>query len=128
MARVRMIEPDDADPETRRVYDGVLRQWADRIVRFITAPERNLDLPLDIRGTAFQARVWRALQKIPLGKTASYAEIAAKEKLDLESRNAIQSLEAVRTEAFQLNYTKAADIAAVSRCFGRITLAPIPGP
>jgi len=57
--------------------DAGLKQWADRIVRFITAPEQNLDLPLDIRGTAFQARVWRALQKIPLGKTASYAEIAA---------------------------------------------------
>jgi AraC family transcriptional regulator, regulatory protein of adaptative response / methylated-DNA-[protein]-cysteine methyltransferase len=57
--------------------DGGLRQWADRIVRFITAPGENLDLPLDIRGTAFQARVWRALQKIPLGKTASYAEVAA---------------------------------------------------
>jgi len=57
--------------------DAGLRQWADRIVRFITAPERNLDLPLDIRGTAFQARVWRALRKIPLGKTASYTEIAA---------------------------------------------------
>ena len=56
--------------------DGGLRQWADRIVRFITAPGENLDLPLDIRGTAFQARVWRALQKIPLGKTMSYAEIA----------------------------------------------------
>jgi AraC family transcriptional regulator of adaptative response/methylated-DNA-[protein]-cysteine methyltransferase len=54
-----------------------LRGWADRIVRFITAPGENLDLPLDIRGTAFQARVWRALQKIPLGKTASYSEIAA---------------------------------------------------
>jgi AraC family transcriptional regulator, regulatory protein of adaptative response / methylated-DNA-[protein]-cysteine methyltransferase len=57
--------------------DAGLKQWADRIVRFITAPEQNLDLPLDIRGTAFQARVWRALQKIPLGKTASYSEIAA---------------------------------------------------
>jgi AraC family transcriptional regulator, regulatory protein of adaptative response / methylated-DNA-[protein]-cysteine methyltransferase len=57
--------------------DAGLKEWADRIVRFITAPEQNLDLPLDIRGTAFQARVWRALQKIPLGKTASYAEIAA---------------------------------------------------
>ena len=54
-----------------------LRGWADRIVRFITAPGENLDLPLDIRGTAFQARVWRALQKIPLGKTASYSESAA---------------------------------------------------
>ncbi|MRD47144.1 type IV pilus secretin PilQ [Caenimonas koreensis] len=39
-------------------------------------------------------------------------EIAAKEKLDLESRVAIQSLESVRTQSFQLNYTKAADIAA----------------
>ncbi|MEJ6021856.1 type IV pilus secretin PilQ [Ramlibacter sp. PS4R-6] len=39
-------------------------------------------------------------------------EIAAKEKIDLESRAQIQSLEPVRTEAFQLNYTKAADIAA----------------
>jgi AraC family transcriptional regulator, regulatory protein of adaptative response / methylated-DNA-[protein]-cysteine methyltransferase len=58
--------------------DAGLKEWADRIVRFITAPEHNLDLPLDIRGTAFQARVWRALQKIPLGKTASYTEIAAR--------------------------------------------------
>jgi type II secretory pathway component HofQ len=39
-------------------------------------------------------------------------EIAAKEKLDLESKAAIQSLEPLRTQAFQLNYTKAADIAA----------------
>jgi type IV pilus assembly protein PilQ len=39
-------------------------------------------------------------------------EIAAKEKLDLEARNTIQSLEQVRTQSFQLNYTKAADIAA----------------
>ena len=54
-----------------------LKDWADRVVRFITAPDHNLDLPLDIQGTAFQARVWRALQKIPLGKTATYTEIAA---------------------------------------------------
>jgi AraC family transcriptional regulator, regulatory protein of adaptative response / methylated-DNA-[protein]-cysteine methyltransferase len=57
--------------------DAALKQWAGRIVRFITAPDSNLDLPLDIRGTAFQARVWRALQKIPLGRTATYSEIAA---------------------------------------------------
>src|SRR5207244_10526587 len=40
------------------------------------APARSLDLPLDVRGTAFQRRVWQALRKIPAGKTASYAEIA----------------------------------------------------
>ena len=56
--------------------DAGLREWAERVVRFITAPSHNLDLPLDIRGTAFQARVWRALQKIPLGRTATYSEIA----------------------------------------------------
>ncbi len=56
--------------------DPGLRDWAERIVRFVTAPSHNLDLPLDIRGTAFQARVWRALQKIPLGRTATYSEIA----------------------------------------------------
>jgi AraC family transcriptional regulator of adaptative response/methylated-DNA-[protein]-cysteine methyltransferase len=57
--------------------EASLKDWADRIVHFITAPDRNLDLPLDIQGTAFQARVWRALQKIPFGRTASYTEIAA---------------------------------------------------
>lgn len=56
--------------------DPGLGEWADRVVRFITDPGHTLDLPLDIRGTAFQARVWRALQKIPLGHTASYSEIA----------------------------------------------------
>ncbi len=56
--------------------DPGLKDWAERIVRFITAPGHTLDLPLDIRGTAFQTRVWRALQKIPLGRTATYSEIA----------------------------------------------------
>jgi AraC family transcriptional regulator of adaptative response/methylated-DNA-[protein]-cysteine methyltransferase len=56
--------------------DWQLRDWAERIVQFIAAPSPLLDLPLDIRGTAFQAQVWRALQKIPLGQTRSYAEIA----------------------------------------------------
>jgi AraC family transcriptional regulator of adaptative response/methylated-DNA-[protein]-cysteine methyltransferase len=57
--------------------DATLTRWAERIVRFITAPGEQPDLPLDIRGTAFQARVWRALQKVPPGRTATYSEIAA---------------------------------------------------
>jgi AraC family transcriptional regulator of adaptative response/methylated-DNA-[protein]-cysteine methyltransferase len=57
--------------------DAALTGWAQRIVQFITRPEAQPDLPLDIRGTAFQALVWRALQKIPPGRTASYGEIAA---------------------------------------------------
>ncbi len=47
-----------------------------QVVGFVEAPRLGLGLPLDIRGTAFQQRVWKALQRIPAGKTASYAEIA----------------------------------------------------
>ncbi|MFI5317668.1 MAG: bifunctional DNA-binding transcriptional regulator/O6-methylguanine-DNA methyltransferase Ada [Myxococcota bacterium] len=54
-----------------------LRSWLEQIAALIASPERALELPLDVRGTAFQAQVWRALQRIPLGSTASYAEIAA---------------------------------------------------
>ena len=46
------------------------------VVAFVEAPSVGLDLPLDIRGTAFQERVWRALRNIRPGDTASYAEIA----------------------------------------------------
>jgi AraC family transcriptional regulator, regulatory protein of adaptative response / methylated-DNA-[protein]-cysteine methyltransferase len=47
-----------------------------RVVGFVETPRIGLDLPLDIRGTAFQRRVWRALQEIPVGETVSYAEVA----------------------------------------------------
>ncbi|HEY5909731.1 MAG TPA: bifunctional DNA-binding transcriptional regulator/O6-methylguanine-DNA methyltransferase Ada [Verrucomicrobiae bacterium] len=47
-----------------------------RVVRFLDAPKEGLSLPLDIRGTAFQRRVWQALQAIPPGKTLSYQAIA----------------------------------------------------
>ncbi|OYV33195.1 MAG: bifunctional transcriptional activator/DNA repair enzyme protein Ada [Acidocella sp. 20-61-6] len=48
-----------------------------RVVGFVQAPSVGLDLPLDIRGTAFQRRVWQALRQIPPGQTATYREIAA---------------------------------------------------
>ena len=47
-----------------------------RVVGFVETPAIGLDLPLDVRGTAFQQRVWQALQEIPVGETVSYAEIA----------------------------------------------------
>ena len=47
-----------------------------RVVGFVEAPGVGLDLPLDVRGTAFQQRVWQALRQIPAGSTASYSEIA----------------------------------------------------
>jgi len=47
-----------------------------KVISFIEDPAKGLDLPLDVRGTAFQHRVWDALRRIPIGSTASYAEIA----------------------------------------------------
>lgn len=47
------------------------------VVGFVQDPRLGLDLPLDVAGTAFQQRVWRALRGIPVGETATYAEIAA---------------------------------------------------
>jgi AraC family transcriptional regulator of adaptative response/methylated-DNA-[protein]-cysteine methyltransferase len=56
--------------------DRAFEQWMAKVVGCVEAPELGLDLPLDVRGTAFQQRVWQALQKIPAGSTASYTEIA----------------------------------------------------
>ena len=50
-----------------------------KVLAFLEDPHRNgLDLPLDIQGTAFQRRVWLALQEIPPGATVSYADIASR--------------------------------------------------
>lgn len=56
--------------------DAAFEQLVAQVVGFVEAPALGLDLPLDIRGTAFQQRVWQALQAIPVGSTASYTDIA----------------------------------------------------
>ncbi|WP_374654781.1 bifunctional DNA-binding transcriptional regulator/O6-methylguanine-DNA methyltransferase Ada [Phenylobacterium sp.] len=47
-----------------------------KVVGLVEQPRLGLDLPLDVRGTAFQQRVWQALREIPAGETASYAQVA----------------------------------------------------
>lgn len=56
--------------------DAEFEQLVALLVGFVEAPSQGLALPLDIRGTAFQQRVWQALREIPAGMTASYAEVA----------------------------------------------------
>ncbi|NEN97643.1 MAG: bifunctional DNA-binding transcriptional regulator/O6-methylguanine-DNA methyltransferase Ada [Moorea sp. SIO3I7] len=56
--------------------DSTFALWIEQVIAFIEIPQQGLNLPLDIQGTAFQQRVWRTLQDIPPGSTASYAEIA----------------------------------------------------
>lgn len=56
--------------------DGDFEQLVAQVIGFVEAPHIGLDLPLDVRGTAFQERVWQALQEIPPGNTATYTDIA----------------------------------------------------
>ena len=58
--------------------DGEFEKLVAKVVGFIEAPRLGFDLPLDIRGTAFQQRVWQALVNIPPGSTMSYTELAAR--------------------------------------------------
>lgn len=56
--------------------DAEFEQRVAQVIGFVEAPRLGLDLPLDVRGTAFQQRVWQALRDIPAGQTASYTEVA----------------------------------------------------
>ena len=53
-------------------FEGVVA----KVVGFVESPDVRLDLPLDVRGTAFQRRVWQAMREIAPGETASYSELA----------------------------------------------------
>lgn len=65
-------------PRARLVpADAELADTVRQVAAFIAEPAAALALPLDLRGTAFQRRVWEALQRIPLGETRSYAGLAA---------------------------------------------------
>jgi AraC family transcriptional regulator of adaptative response/methylated-DNA-[protein]-cysteine methyltransferase len=56
--------------------DARLQQTLAKLISFVDALQIELDLPLDIRGTAFQQRVWQALREIPVGATCSYGQLA----------------------------------------------------
>lgn len=57
--------------------DAGLSDWLQQVIGQIEEPQRAAHLPLDLRGTAFQQRVWRALNEIPSGQTRRYGELAA---------------------------------------------------
>jgi AraC family transcriptional regulator of adaptative response/methylated-DNA-[protein]-cysteine methyltransferase len=58
--------------------DEELEELVSQVVSLVEAPRLGLDLLLDVRGTAFQHRVWQALREIPAGETASYTDIAGR--------------------------------------------------
>ena len=60
----------------RRPDDGDLQVWAATLLHQLRGKDLHSSLPLDIRATAFQRRVWTYLQSIPFGETQSYTEVA----------------------------------------------------
>jgi AraC family transcriptional regulator of adaptative response/methylated-DNA-[protein]-cysteine methyltransferase len=67
----------DRFPHARLVGGDVgFEKLVAQVVGLVEAPAVRTDLPLDVRGTAFQRRVWQALRRIPAGTTASYADVA----------------------------------------------------
>lgn len=76
---------DEGEDELRRRFpnaaiapgDAAMAELVRRTVAAVNAPEKPHDLPLDVRGTAFQEAVWRELMRIPAGETRTYSQIAA---------------------------------------------------
>jgi AraC family transcriptional regulator of adaptative response/methylated-DNA-[protein]-cysteine methyltransferase len=67
----------DRFPKARLIGgDTGFERLVAKVVGFVERPALGLDLPLDVRGTAFQQRVWQALRAIPVGATATYRDIA----------------------------------------------------
>lgn len=60
----------------RILDDEGVGYWVEKIIAYLEGWQPNLDLPLDIRATAFQLKVWQQLQKIPVGETRTYSDIA----------------------------------------------------
>lgn len=64
-------------PSAELVQDhGQLQTWVQGILAYLEGREKQLDLPLDIRATAFQWEVWEALRRIPYGETRTYRQVA----------------------------------------------------
>ena len=67
----------NAFPQARLSFGGAgLEERLARVVAFLGAPQGGLDLPLDIRGSALEQAVWRALRDVPAGETTTYGQIA----------------------------------------------------
>ena len=65
-----------------------IKEMAEEVIAYIDQPKGRFDGPLDMRGTEFQRKVWNQLRRIPVGKTASYSEVATR----LNTPNAVRAV------------------------------------
>jgi AraC family transcriptional regulator, regulatory protein of adaptative response / methylated-DNA-[protein]-cysteine methyltransferase len=77
LAELRREYPAAAISPMREPKPGLFREWIEALEEHLRGSRPQLELPLDLRATAFQIRVWRYLQSIPYGETRSYAQVAA---------------------------------------------------
>jgi AraC family transcriptional regulator, regulatory protein of adaptative response / methylated-DNA-[protein]-cysteine methyltransferase len=82
----------DRFPKARLVGgDKTFEETVAKVIGFIEAPRTRFDLPLDVRGTVFQQKVWAALREVPAGKTVSYTEIATRVGMPRAARAVAQA-------------------------------------
>jgi len=74
--RVVSLDYGVANAITRRKLSPAARRVKKQLERYLQTPARGFDLDVELHGTEFQCRVWRALQKIPIGQTCTYGQIA----------------------------------------------------
>ena len=72
----RRLEREFPYARFREVSRGPVSRWSDAVAAYVDGRTAELDVPLDVCGSAFQRRVWRALREIPRGETRAYSEVA----------------------------------------------------
>jgi len=77
---LHQCKPDAAHVSNKVTFDpsyrGLRRQLGEQLKRYFATPQSGFNLPLQQQGTAYQQRVWRALQRIPSGQTLTYGQLA----------------------------------------------------
>src|SRR5579871_2227844 len=81
---VQFVEDNDVRKALQSEYpnavltqdDRGLAAWAEQVRALVAGEKSSHNIPLDIRGTAFQQKVWQQLQRIPSGQTRTYSEVA----------------------------------------------------
>jgi AraC family transcriptional regulator of adaptative response/methylated-DNA-[protein]-cysteine methyltransferase len=72
----RRLEQEFPYAQFRRVANGDLERWSAAVAGYVDGRVAEVDVPLDVRGSAFQRRVWNALRRIPRGETRAYSDVA----------------------------------------------------
>jgi AraC family transcriptional regulator, regulatory protein of adaptative response / methylated-DNA-[protein]-cysteine methyltransferase len=77
LVKLREEYPEASIQEMKEPYSPEFGKWTGELLRYLRREQARLDVPLDVKASAFQMKVWRYLQSIPPGEVQSYSEVAA---------------------------------------------------